>query len=139
MVGLLDIAPVARKVGIRGQEYPVKGLSVSDIASLLARFPALKAVLSGGGVDIASIAAASGEAVTAIIAAGLGHAGEADYEAALANLTLDEQTEVFGEIAALTLPGGVVPFVQKLERLMSLAGGPSDPAGKASSTKSRKS
>lgn len=140
MVGLLDIAPVGEPVTIRGASYPVRGLSVGDIAVLLTRFPALKQLLGGQSIDFAAIAAMSGEAVTAIIAAGLGHSGEADYEAALANLTLDEQAEVFAVILRLTMPGGVVPFVGTLEKLMNAATPPSAPAqgGRVPSTKSRK-
>lgn len=140
MVGLLDLAPVADTVEIRGASYPVKGLSVAGIAQILARFPALKNLFAEQGADFAAIAAMSGEAITAIIAAGLGHLGEPDYEAALANLTLDEQADIFAKILKLTMPNGVVPFVQTLERLMKLAAA-DDPgrAGKGNSTKSPKS
>lgn len=139
MVGLLDIAPVTDSVEIRGETYQVRGLSVAAIASLLARFPVLKDLFVGGEGDFAAVVNASGEAVVAIITAGLGHLGEPDYEAALSNLTLDEQSDVFVKVAALTMPAGVVPFVQRLEKLMSLANPDPVRAGKGQATKSQKS
>ena len=47
MVGLVDIAPVPSMVSIRGQDITITGVSARGIALLLARFPELRAVMTG--------------------------------------------------------------------------------------------
>ena len=139
MVGLLDIAPVGGSVAIRGEAYPVKGLSASALVQIMRTYPELLSLFGGADVDMMAIAAKSEEALVAILAHGLGLNGQPDYEAGLARLSLGEKADVFAEVLKVTMPGGVVPFVQSLEKLMKLAGPESVPDGKGRSTKSQKS
>lgn len=145
MVGLLDIAPRGGSVTINGEAYPVNGLSAASIVQILRQFPELLALFGGAGegVDMLSIAAKSEDALTAILAHGLGLNGQAEYEEGLSRLALDEKAEVFAAVLKETLPNGVVPFVQTLEKLMKLAsageGQAAARAGKARFSKSQKS
>ena len=52
MVGLVDIAPVTSTVSIRGQDIIITGVSARGIALLLARFPKLRAVMTGREVAL---------------------------------------------------------------------------------------
>lgn len=141
MVGLLDIATGGgASVVIRGEDYPVRGLSAAAIVQVLRQYPELVQLFGAGEADFLTVATRSEEAINTILALGLNVAGQADYEAGIARLALDEKAEVFAVILKETLPNGVVPFVKTLEKLMSLAGETSDArAGKVPSTKSQKS
>lgn len=117
MVGIVDIAPITKTVVIRGANIEVVGVSAKGIASLLSRFPALRALVTGRGNDevIQEILALGGDVLVAIIAAGTGHPGDqAVEEAASRNLTLEEQLDVLVEIIKLTMPNGVGPLMEKL-------------------------
>ncbi len=117
MVGLVDIAPVTKDVVIRGHRISVTGVSARGVAHLLSRFPDLRALVAGREVAPEQIIALGGDVVAAILAAGTGHPGDERVEAAVENLTLEEQAELLVEIARLTMPNGVGPFVEKLSAL----------------------
>lgn len=138
MTSLLDIAPAQASVTVRGQALEVHGVSAAGIAQLLVRFPELEALLSGKDVtlDTKGLVAIAPRAVSVIIAAGTGHAGETEFEdAAEKNLTAGEQLEVLEAVIKLTMPEGVGPFVEKLLALVGVArlGGAAD-RGKAQAT-----
>ena len=123
MVGLVDIAPVTSTVSIRGQDITITGVSARGIALLLARFPELRAVMTGREVALDDLLKLGGDVIAAIIAAGTGVPGDAQAEAAADNLTLEEQADLLGAIVELTMPRGLGPLVEKLSRLGLLAGG----------------
>ena len=123
MVGLVDIAPVTSMVSIRGQDITITGVSARGIAFLLARFPELRAVMTGREVALDDLLKLGGDVIAAIIAAGTGVPGDAQAEAAADNLTLEEQADLLGAIVELTMPRGLGPLVEKLSRLGLLAGG----------------
>lgn len=114
MVGLLDIAPAADSVIIRGKAVDVCGVSATGIAHLFSRFPDLRKAFSGRDVPVEDLVAMGGEVVAAVIAAGCGAVGSADHEAVAAGLSVDEQVDLLAAIARVTLPGGLGPFVEKL-------------------------
>lgn len=123
MVGLVDIAPVTTAVTIRSQEVTVTGISARGIALLLARFPELRALMTGREVALDELLKLGGDVVAAIIAAGTGAPGDAQAEAAADNLTLEEQADLIAAIVELTMPRGLGPLVDRLSRLGLLAGG----------------
>jgi len=133
MVGLIDIAPVTTSVAIRGSHITVSGVSAKGVALLLARFPELRALMTGREVDLAEILRLGGEVVAAIIAAGTGNPGDAGIEGAVDNLTLEEQADLLLAIIRLTVPNGVGPLVEKLSSLGMTPG-----AGGASATRGSK-
>lgn len=135
MAGLVDIAPVVENVDIGGNPIPVYGVSAKGIASLLARFPELRMMMSGKEVAIEQLMAMGGDAVAAIIAAGCGFPGDPDQEAAAARFSADTQADLLGPILRLTMPKGVGPFVEKLAKLGSVLG---EVSSTAPASKSRK-
>ena len=122
MVGLVDIAPITSSVTIRGQDITITGVSARGIASLLARFPELRALVTGREVALDELLKLGGDVIAAIIAAGTGTPGDAQTEAAADNLTLEEQADLLAAIVELTMPRGLGPLVEKLSRLGLLAG-----------------
>ena len=70
MVGLVDIAPITSSVTIRGQDIMITGVSARGIALLLARFPELRAVMTGREVAQDVLWRLGGDVIAAIIAAG---------------------------------------------------------------------
>ena len=123
MVGLVDIAPITSSVTIRGQDITITGVSARGIASLLARFPALRALVTGREVALDELLKLGGDVIAAIIVAGTGTPGDTQAEAAADNLTLEEQADLLAAIVELTMPRGLGPLVEKLSRLGLLAGG----------------
>ena len=123
MVGLVDIAPVTSTILVRGQDITITGVSARGIALLLARFPELRAVITGREVAMDDLLKLGGDVIAAIIAAGTGVPGDAQAEAAADNLTLEEQADLLGAIVELTMPRGLGPLVERLSRLGLLAGG----------------
>ena len=123
MVGLVDIAPITSSVTIRGQDITITGVSARGIASLLARFPELRALVTGREVALDELLKLGGDVIAAIFAAGTGTPGDAQTEAAADNLTLEEQADVLAAIVELTMPRGLGPLVERLSRLGLLAGG----------------
>ncbi len=122
MASLLDIAPAGRAVPVRGTDVAVTGVSAAGLATLLRRFPALLAALSGGNLSAESLAEAAPEALAAVIAAGTGSPGDAKAEAVAAGLSASEQLDLLSAIISETMPGGVEDFVARLERLANAAG-----------------
>ena len=123
MVGLVDIAPITSSVTIRGQDITITGVSARGIASLLARFPALRALVTGREVALDELLKLGGDVIAAIIVAGTGTPGDTQAEAAADSLTLEEQADLLAAIVELTMPRGLGPLVEKLSRLGLLAGG----------------
>ena len=123
MVGLVDIAPVTSTVSMRGQDITITGVSARGIALLLARFPELRAVMTGREVALDDLLKLGGDVIAAIIASGTGAPGDVQAEAGADNLTLEEQADLLGAIVELTMPRGLGPLVEKLSRLGLLAGG----------------
>ena len=123
MVGLVDIAPIFSSVTIRGQDITITGVSARGIASLLARFPELRALVTGREVALDELLKLGVDVIAAIIVAGTGVPGDVDAEKAADNLTLEEQADLLAAIVELTMPRGLGPLVERLSRLGLLAGG----------------
>lgn len=112
MAGLLDIAPAAKRVLIvtEAGEQPVdvRGLSISDIRDLLARFPEAVAIMNTG-LTPAAVMKTGPDIIAAIIAAACGSPG-ADGEAVAVTLGAGVQAEILTAVLNLTMPRGPAPF-----------------------------
>jgi len=137
MAGLLDIAPAVETIDVRGSSVEVYGISSKGVAILLSRFPELRMLMTGKEVGMERLMEMGGDAVSAIIAAGIGYPGISEQEDAAGKLSVDHQADLLSAILRLTLPNGVGPFMEKLMALGDIlnAEGPS-PKGQA--TKSPK-
>lgn len=122
MADLLDIAPstAVGVVKIDGQRVKVRGVSVDAIASIVSRFPELKALVNGGLGDsiVQRLIEGCGAAVGPIIAAGCGHLADETYEQHAAKLLPEHQVKFIKAILGLTFPNGIGSFVTELTSLI---------------------
>lgn len=115
MVKLTDLAPVTKKVTLRGHEFDVSGISAMDLAEIAVRFPdEAKKLLEAESVTPHQVLALARPAAGAILAACLGSLGDAGEEKAALGLPAGEQIEILEAGIKLTMPEGVVPFVERL-------------------------
>jgi len=146
MPSFIDIAPLKETVTLRGSEFEVHGIGIGALADVIYRFPALgdllpKAVAPGATpapIDVKAIIDLGPQIVAALIAGATGKEGDAAEEEALARLAIGEQVEFIEAIIRLSFPGGLLPFVERITRLLNspvaLVNGA---AGKALDTTSR--
>jgi hypothetical protein len=116
-MNLIDIAPQVETVQIHGNSISVPGVSARGVAYLLGRFPELRKLMTGQSVEAKELMAASGDAVSSIIAAGCGHPADEKAEAVAGELAVDAQADLLAAILRVTLPRGLGPFVEKLTTL----------------------
>jgi hypothetical protein len=110
-VSFLDLTPKAAvaTVTVEGEAgaetYEITGLTLSQLADIVKRFPSFLRVVEGD----APLLTAS-DALTAIIAAGLGQCGNVDYERKAASMPGGLALSVAGEIMGLTFARGASPL-----------------------------
>ncbi|MDK1386376.1 hypothetical protein QN224_13250 [Sinorhizobium sp. 8-89] len=138
MAGLLDIAPVTETVTINGTAVDVPGISAEGIAYLFSRFPEMRMAVTGKKVGPERWLEMGVDAIAAIIAAGCGSPGSPDHEKAAAKLPASAQADLIEAIMKVTMPGGPVPFVERLTGMLNLAGDPSNTAPATKSPKASK-
>jgi hypothetical protein len=120
MSGLADLLPGPKQVAIDGKTFAVNGLSLTEFAGLLTRFPLLDTMFSGKGPASAAELLKSGNpAVGAIIAAGCGHAGDEKWETDAAALPAQHQVKFLAPIVSLTMPRGFGPFAEDLATVLT--------------------
>ena len=122
MADLLDIAPSAavESVIIDGKFITVRGLHGDAIASIVARFPKLAALLDGDSAEFGSrLISNFGNAIAPIIAAGCGHLGDEKYEQVAAALLVEDQIRLIKAIVELTFPKGIGSFVKTMTEFLS--------------------
>ncbi|MEN6306092.1 MAG: hypothetical protein ABFD96_25425 [Armatimonadia bacterium] len=136
MVGLLDIAPVAETVSIRGSDIAVNGLSLTDIRDLLVTFPDAPALFADG-VNAAALLAAAPDLVAAAICLATGYKATKDEREAVKRLPAGDQVKLVNAIVKLSAPDGIGPFVELIVSLGNGAGSNGGQSTKASATTSR--
>lgn len=121
MTSLLDIAPSARTIPAGGINVPVFGVSAAGIAALMTDFPDLKNMFVGGALkfDVPTLVAVAPKAIAAIIAAGTGSASDPAAIQIAANLPVGKQMEFLETIVELTMPDGIAPFMEALDRIVN--------------------
>jgi hypothetical protein len=106
MVNFLDIAPRAQTETMRLEtaagmvELELAGLPLSTLAAIAKQYPVFARVIEGG---TGSIIEAS-EAMPAVIAAGLGHPGSAEYEAKVREFAAADIMTMAITVMRLTFP-----------------------------------
>jgi hypothetical protein len=105
-ISFLDLVPKrpTAMVGIEAADgeivqFEIKGISLSQLAEIGRAYPSFARVIEGG----AGLLSAS-EALPAIVAAGLGHYGDKQYERQAATLPSGVVIQLAGEVVRLTFP-----------------------------------
>lgn len=139
MASLLDIAPASATVNIRGTAVAVPGLGAAGIASLMRRFPSIKDLLTGKGLnlDMEGLLGTGPEAVAAMIAAGCGMPGNEKAEEAAGALALGDQIEVLSKVLEVTLPDGPKNIEARLVEMLRRVGLSPTPSPQPSSISSQ--
>jgi hypothetical protein len=121
MADLLDIAPstACEVVKIDGMRIVVRGLHGDAIASIVARFPELGALLSGGNEIGPRLLERFGGSIGPIIAAGCGHLGDEKYEQHAMALLVESQLKLVSAIVRLTFPNGPTSFIETVTALLA--------------------
>jgi hypothetical protein len=119
MADLLDIAPstACEVVKLEGKRIVVRGLHGDAIASIVARFPELGALLGGGDNIGSRLIERFGSAIGPIIAAGCGHLGDEKYEQHASTLLVEYQLKLVTAIIGLTFPNGIGSFIEAITTL----------------------
>lgn len=87
------------------EQCEVTGIPLSQLAAIAKRFPAFNNVIEGnGGLMSAS------EAMAALVGAGLGHFGDAEYEAKADRFPAGTIMAIAMQVWALTFPPAAVPL-----------------------------
>jgi hypothetical protein len=113
MIKLSDIADAKQTVALVSGEVEVRGLPMETIVKLIAEFPGLAKMFSGESDLAASIMAIPG-AVYSVIRAGVVDPVDAEL---VHMLPVTDLLDLLIPIVELTFPGGVGPFLVKIERL----------------------
>lgn len=127
------IAPAVGDVTINGTKVPFKGITLSEVVTLLAQFPELFQLFNRPVDDdgkplpfqitpdmIYSVAPRS---VASIIAAGGGYINDKEAIELAQSWPLGTQVACLTKIIELSWPDGFGPFVQQLESLAAMADG----------------
>lgn len=124
MADLLDIAPstACEVVRLDGNRIVVRGLHGDAIASIIARFPELGALLGSGDNIGPRLIKRFGSAIGPIIAAGCGHLADEKYEQHASTLLVDYQLKLVKAIIGLTFPNGLTSFIEIVTALLAGAG-----------------
>ena len=112
---LLDIAPATETVA----GLTVTGVSLRSVAGLMVRFSVLADLFGGGTVEANKMLAAAPDAVSAVIAAAIGRAGDQAVEKKIDGLPLGTQADLLDAAIRLTFPRGIGPFRDRLVQLAS--------------------
>lgn len=86
-------------------EFEVSGIKLAQLAEICKRFPAFARVIEGGAGLLSAI-----DALPSLVAGGLGHCGDAKYEAQAASLPIGTLTAIAGEVMRLSFPAAAVPL-----------------------------
>jgi hypothetical protein len=120
MADLLDIAPstACEVVKIEGKRIVVRGLHGDAIASIVARFPELGALVGGSSEIGPRLIERFGSSIGPIIAAGCGHLGDEKYEQHARTLLVEYQLKLVKAILGLTFPFGLTSFIEMVTALL---------------------
>jgi hypothetical protein len=125
MVSLIDIGPSRGVVQLRGKDVETNGLTADHIAIILSAFPEIRKMMvleSVEGNVIASLISRIPEAAAVIIAAGVGHAGDAKFIEFAGSLSVGEQFDIIENIVEMTFPRGLKSFLDGVQALVNQSG-----------------
>lgn len=125
MADLLDILPATEIVVAGGKDVTVYEIPVKVIGVLFERFPELMMLFDGKMPDRKRWPRLFPDMVAALIAAGVGKAGEKKYEDHAAKLGMDTQLKFIEAVVKTTIPNGFAALASRMESLSAVIA-PSD-------------
>ncbi len=114
MADLFDLKPATDTVDVDGKSIAIRAIDLAGALQIIMRFPALKALVSGGKKEVSFAELAASGSVPAIIASGCGRPNDDEAEAQAATLDADTQAMLLMPILSLTMPRGAVPFLVRV-------------------------
>lgn len=122
---LVAIAEQSEKVTVNGTVLTARGIDLLEGVALLQRFPQIAVVFGGGASKLAigEIAKLGRPLLGALIAAGIGSAGDEEVERAAASMGMGNQVKLLAPILRFTMPDGAGPFVEQLTDAVQTIGG----------------
>jgi hypothetical protein len=128
-VDIREIAPGKGEVTIDDSVVEVRGLSLHVFAQVIAQYPAILSYIHGGVVDDPLVLLATiPDAAIAVMAAGIGHADDAEVVTVLRAWELAQQAKLLNGVLARTFRGAALPFVQTLMAAAARAAAPNNGA-----------
>lgn len=124
---LKDVLGTPRTVSVRGVAFPVHGISLDGIATLVQRFPdEVEHLRQQEEVTAEYLVRTLPKIVPAVIAAGLGEPGDDETEEAARTLSFIEQVRMIKVIFEQTAPDGLDPLVEEVKLLLTQFGSGTD-------------
>lgn len=117
---LADLGPLTETIKVRGKDYEVRAITVSDIIWFLGKFPDFAALLGPKASTLSArqmITALAPRTLGVLIATALGKNREEGDMWSAENLSASETLKFVGAIFRLTFPEGIGPFVEELGAL----------------------
>lgn len=116
MVSLVDLGPVSKQVEISVGEVAVYGIEIGTIRDLLVRFPEARAAWSIGGLGVDDVLVMFPNVLAALVGQ---VTRQPDAEDNIRqNLPLGDQLDIAMAAIDLTMPRGVRPLAEWIERTM---------------------
>ena len=113
-MSIFDLAPPNEVVEVGGEQQEIRAIGLAECLQIMARFPALSALIGGGQKQVTFADLLGSGAVPAIVASGCGRHGDAEAEAHIGRLDADTQSTLLIPILRLTMPRGLVPFLTRV-------------------------
>jgi hypothetical protein len=130
-LNLADLAPMSEDVPVKtpgGDSFiTVYGVSARDGLALFQRYPRIAAMMSEG-FELRTFMTLAPDAISAIIAAATGHAGNEVAEENAGKLGIEAQWDILEAIGRRTFTRGFAPFAARIMALVE--GQPSAPSTK---------
>lgn len=141
IIGLKDLVRRSVDVPTEHGTLRVYALSAKSIAHLLAEFPIARKLLSGKATDgdfsLEKLVELAPGLVAALIAAGVDAVEDPETRELAGNLDVGTQVALLAGVVEASLPNGLTPFMETINKLMAGAAavGVPAPSGEASDTK----
>lgn len=128
MVGFMDVAPLGKSVSVAGQNVIFHGVTLEHLAFLFGLFPELKSLIEGdkSALTVEFLFKTAPRAVAFIIACGSGAPVDDKIEAVAAHAArfpMETQYDCIAAIVEMTMPGGVGPFMDRVNSVSALTSG----------------
>ena len=132
-LNLADLAPMSEDVPMGESFITVYGISARDGLAIFQRYPRLAAMMTEG-FDLRTFITLAPDAISAIIAAATGNAGNEVAEENAGRMGIEDQWNILEAVGRLTFTRGFAPFAKRIMDLVE--GPPSAPSTKAPHMKS---